>query len=216
MKNEISLTAARLSWGFAVLFLVLLAVLHLVKPELDPSWSVISEYAIGNFGWMMMLAFIALAVSCASLFMAIKSQVQGIWGKIGLFLLLLSAVGMAMAGIFVTDPLTVSADMRTSAGKLHELGAMLDVVPVAALLIGFGLARNKNWRSLKGLLLGTAVLTILGLVAFIGSTAMMLPSDGKFGPDVLIGWPNRLLVITYCVWLMTVSWQAMRLHGEKA
>jgi hypothetical protein len=52
-------TAARLSFAATTLFLVLLAALHLFKPELDPSWHVISEYAIGRYGWLMVLAFLS-------------------------------------------------------------------------------------------------------------------------------------------------------------
>ncbi len=64
----ISQTAARLSFAGAVTFLVLLAALHLIKPELDPSWHMVSEYEIGRYGWVMMLAFLSLALSCVALF----------------------------------------------------------------------------------------------------------------------------------------------------
>lgn len=30
-------------------------------------------------------------------------------------------------------------------------------------------------------------------------------NDGQFGPGVWIGWPNRLLVVAYCVWLATAA-----------
>jgi catechol 2,3-dioxygenase-like lactoylglutathione lyase family enzyme len=46
----ISFAAARLSLTAAALFLVLLAILHVIKPEFDPSWRFISEYSIGNCG----------------------------------------------------------------------------------------------------------------------------------------------------------------------
>jgi len=59
----ISRGAARLAQVTAATFVVLLTVLHCVKPELDPSWRFISEYAIGRHGWMMVLAFFALSVS---------------------------------------------------------------------------------------------------------------------------------------------------------
>ena len=42
---------------FTAIFLGLLALLHFLKPELDPAWRMISEYEIGRFGWMMRLAF---------------------------------------------------------------------------------------------------------------------------------------------------------------
>ena len=72
--TAISRTAVRLSLMAAATFLVLLAALHFIKPEFDPLWRMISEYAIGDFGWVMMLAFLSLALSCATLFIAIRSQ----------------------------------------------------------------------------------------------------------------------------------------------
>jgi Protein of unknown function (DUF998) len=207
-------TAARLASALAALFLVLLAVLHLLKPELDPSWRVISEYALGKHGWIMVLAFLVLAVSLVSLAVALRTQLQSIWGRIGLLLLLISAVGMALAGIFVTDPLTASAAARTTQGRLHEVGALLDLTPFAALIINLSLARNPTWRAARRVLFWTAGLPLLGLLIFIAATVVMLPSDGQFGPDVLIGWSNRFLVVTYCVWVMTVAWQAIRLGRQ--
>jgi hypothetical protein len=48
--TAISQTAARLSLAAAATFLVLLVALHFIKPELDPSWRMISEYEIGDYG----------------------------------------------------------------------------------------------------------------------------------------------------------------------
>jgi hypothetical protein len=109
-----SRTAARLSFAAAATFLVVLAALHFIKPELDPSWHFISEYAIGKHDWIMVLAFLSLAVSYASLFVAIRSQLRTIAGGIGLTLLLVSALGLTFAAIFTTDPITVSEDAVTT------------------------------------------------------------------------------------------------------
>jgi Protein of unknown function (DUF998) len=96
--------AARLSLAAAVMFLLVLAVLHIFKPELDPSWRFISEYAIGDYGWAMMLAFFSLAFSTGMLVAAIAAKVNSIAGRIGLVLLLLSAAGMIIAGILLPIP----------------------------------------------------------------------------------------------------------------
>jgi hypothetical protein len=80
----VSSTAARLSFVAAATFVVLLAALHFIKPGLDPSWHFISEYAIGDYGWIMVLAFLSLASSYVSLFLALRSQLQTIAGRIGL------------------------------------------------------------------------------------------------------------------------------------
>lgn len=212
-----SLTASRLSLATTTIFIVLLAGLHILKPEIDPSWRFISEYAIGDYGWMMMLAFLSLAVSCLSLLVAIMAQVKTLAGRFGLLLLLITSVGMAIAGIFPTDPITTGRDAMTPNGKLHELGAMLDLMPFAAPLISWSLARhNPGWLSARRALAWTAGLPLLGLIVFMASVTFMLPSDGNFGPDVLVGWPNRMLILTYCIWMVTIAWQANNLHRQPA
>ena len=208
-----SQVAARISLAATAIFVILLATLHVIKPDLDPSWHFISEYAIGAYGWLMMLAFFCLALSCASLFIAIKSQVPTLAGKIGLVLLLITAVGMTIAGLFPTDPITTGREAMTRTGQLHELGALLDLMPFAAPLISWSLARhNPAWKSARRALAWTAWLPLLGLVVFMGSTMLMLPAYGQFGPEVLVGWPNRFLILTYCTWLAAIAWQANNLH----
>lgn len=40
----------------------------------------------------------------------------------------------------------------------------------------------------------------------------MLPAHGgAFGPEVLIGLPNRLMIITHCAWLMLAAGYLLRL-----
>src|ERR1700682_1026604 len=81
--------AASLPLAAARTFMVLLAVLHVLRPELDPSWRFVSEYADGSYGWVMMLSFFSLALSCAALFVAVRSQIETTDGKIGLGALLI-------------------------------------------------------------------------------------------------------------------------------
>jgi hypothetical protein len=211
--KEIPPTAARLSLAAAATFLVLLVALHYLKPGLDPSWRMVSEYEIGRYGWVMVVAFLSLASSCVALIAAIKLQIQTTGGRIGLARLLISASGMTVAAIFTSDPITASRSELTTHGNLHGLGALLGIpsFPVAATLISLSLARDQGWSAARRSLLWMAALTWIGLLVFISSVAIMLPrGNGEFGPDVLIGWPNRLLVLSYSTWLMIVAWQAIR------
>jgi Protein of unknown function (DUF998) len=212
-----SQTAARLSIAGASLFLVLLALLHFLKPEFDPSWRMISEYEIGRFGWLMTLAFLSVALSSVSLFVAIRSQVHTRAGKIGLVILLISALGMTMGGIFTSDPMTATKDQLTMHGNLHGVGGLLGIptFPIAAMLITFSLLRNRAWASAPKALVWTAHFTWLSLGLFIGTTAILLSLRGGFGPDVPIGWPNRLLMVAYCAWLITVAWSTLKRREQK-
>jgi hypothetical protein len=215
--TEISLTAARLSIAAATTFLVLLTALHLIKPGFDPSWRVISEYALGDYGWIMVIAFLSLAVSCVSLFGAIRSQILTLGGKIGLVFLLIAAAGLIIAAIFTTDPITASRDELTTHGNLHGLGAALGTgFPIAAALIGWSLARNQAWSPARRSLLWAAGLAWMGFLVFALSMVVMFPDDGTFGPDVLIGWPNRFMMVAYSAWVMVVAWQAIRVREHNS
>jgi hypothetical protein len=211
-------TAALLSFAGAATFVVLLAALHFIKPELDPSWHFISEYAIGDYGWMMVLAFLSLALSYVSLFVAVRSQLRTLAGRIGLALLVVSALGLIIAAIFTTDPITVSEDAVTTEGTLHNLGGTLGIaMPFAAGLIGWRLARNPAWSSARRpILCATGLALVAFVVSFFSLGVMASQSGGKFGPDVLVGWSNRLEVVAYSVWLMVVAWQAVKLRGEES
>ena len=211
------LIAARLSCAAAGMFLVLLAALHIIKPELDPSWRVISEYALGRHGWIMVLAFLSLALSCVTLCLALRSHIQSIGGKIGLAALLISAAGLIISAIFTTDPITASQDELTAHGTLHGLGAALGTgIPIAAALIGWSLARNPAWSSARRALRWAAGLAWMGMLVFAGAMAVFLPQHGgKLGPDVLIGWPNRFMMLAYSGWLLTVAWYAIQVDSRQ-
>ncbi len=194
--TAISPMAARLSIVAATVTLVLLAALHGLSPELDPSWRMVSEYALGNYGWVLALMFLSWALSCVALFFAIKPHLPTLRGKIGLGFLLAAAVGMSMAAIF---------DARHD---LHGLAAIIGMpsLPVAAVLMSLSLARRPAW------LLGTAHLTWLSLVLMFAAVFIGLSqSGGEFGPQVQAGWPNRLLVVAYCVWLLAAARYTARL-----
>jgi hypothetical protein len=163
--ETISRKAAVTSLAAAALFLGLLAFLQVIKPEFDPSWRFVSEYAIGDYGWIMTMAFIFLGISCASLVMAIRSHVNTTGGKIGLILLLVVAASLVAAGVFVADPITATSDQLTMHGTLHGVAAMIGIpgLPIAAVLISRGLVRNQSWFSAKRTLLWTAHLTWISI-----------------------------------------------------
>ena len=51
--HKVSVAAARLSIAAAGACLLLLASLHVLSPEFDPSFRVVSEYANGQYGWVL-------------------------------------------------------------------------------------------------------------------------------------------------------------------
>ena len=193
-------------WSFwaGVTFIVLLALLHVIKSDIEPSWNFISEYQVGRFGWLMSLAFVSLGCSCAFLAIALWKEVN-LAGKIGIVMLLLSAAGMFMAAIFKTDPLNTSPELVTQSGMLHQWGAMLDQIPFAAVLITIALFRKKGWNVNRWVLIVSLIFVWFGMIYFITSIRVHFPADGKFGPNVSVGWQNRIMIVTQALWLILVA-----------
>jgi hypothetical protein len=57
--DKIAAPAAWAALALTAATLRLLASLHVLSPEFDPSWRVISEYALGRYGWLLSLMFLA-------------------------------------------------------------------------------------------------------------------------------------------------------------
>ena len=194
-----SRAAARLTCASAVAFMVLLTTLHVISPEFDPAWRMVSEYALGDYGWILTLMFLSVAASCVALVFAIRSSIQTIGGKIGLGFLIASAIGMTMAAVF---------DWQHD---LHAVASLIGVpsFPVAAMLISRDLVRSQTWSSARPLLLWTANLPWITTLLMIATVVVGLSaSGGQFGPGVLVGWPNRLVLAAYAAWLIAVGWRS--------
>jgi hypothetical protein len=99
---------------------------------------------------------------------------------------------------------------------LHSVGGTLGIaMTFAAVIISWNLARNPAWSPARGSLLWTAGIALACTVGFIVFLMAVVPSDGKFGPDVPVGWPGRIEILAYCMWLMVVAGQAIRVRGQE-
>jgi hypothetical protein len=211
-RVEVAASLAIVAAGAALL---LLAGLHILSPEFDPSWRVVSEYANGRYGWLLSLMFASWAVSSFALAFAIRSRVRTRGGRIGLGFLVLAGVGQAMAAVFdINHP-------------LHDLAGVLGIggLPVAAMLISVSLIRTQPWFASRKALLWTANLTWVSVVLMAATFAIMIATYLSAGGDMtakvvtalppgvlgLVGWTNRLLIVAYCAWVITVAWQARRI-----
>ena len=211
-RVEVAASLAIVAAGAALL---LLAGLHILSPEFDPSWRVVSEYANGRYGWLLSLMFASWAVSSFALAFAIRSRVRTHGGRIGLGFLVLAGVGQAMAAVFdINHP-------------LHDLAGVLGIggLPVAAMLISVSLIRTQPWFASRKALLWTANLTWVSVVLMAATFAIMIATYLSAGGDMtakvvtalppgvlgLVGWTNRLLIVAYCAWVITVAWQARRI-----
>ena len=209
--------AAQVSVVAGLAFLTLLAVVHLLRDDVSLSWQTTSEYARGSAGWIMIVAFLISAVSYGSLVVALSDRLRGLAGRAGLVVLSVVAVATTVGGVFVTDPIDTLQDALSTSGTLHGLGAGLALMatPVAALLISLRLAGQAPAGGLtRRVLRWTAPLPLVALVLFMTTQIVLLGEDGRFGPDVPIGGPERALVLAYAAWQIVTARIVSRLPAD--
>jgi hypothetical membrane protein len=196
---------ARMALGAVVLFLILLAALHFMEPEFDPSKRLISEYELGRYGWVMSLAFFSLGVGVLAMLRSTWASATTRRGLIGRWWFVVMGIALFGAGIFYPYP------TPNIASYLHGLcGAIvIATFPIAATLYSSSLAHSQAWTTSRGRLRWATVLVWVGLFAFAGSIivlGILSPPADRANPNLLIGWQNRFMIVTYALWLMVVAW----------
>jgi len=188
---------------FAIIFLTILFLLHFLKPELDPTWRMISEYEIGRFGWLMRLAFFSWGVSVLAMLITTWSSLQ----LISRWWFVLITLALFGAGIFKTNSITDNTPNWVN--TMHSLcGAIVILTfPIAATLAVSSLLHHQLWSASQPILIMGTVLTWIGMVAFFTSIIISRridPSAGRVGPHIYLGWPNRFMVVMYIVWVIII------------
>lgn len=203
---------ARIAIAGAAVSGVSLAALHVLRPDLAPSWHVISEYAVGPNGWMMALCFGSLAIGCAGLLSALLTEVRTIGGRVGLGALALAVIGLAMAAFFPIDPITTPPGEPTLSGTLHGVASMIGNpgLIVAALCLAFALRNTPRWAGTRNAMLTFAHLSWIGFALMAVAMVSLMSSGSTDGLGWVVGYANRLLMIAYIGWVITSAWPLAR------
>jgi hypothetical protein len=193
-----------------------------LSPEFAPSWRVISEYALGRYGWVLSLMFVAMGSSSWALAAAIWPHVRTNGGWAGLWLLIVAGSGGVMASYF---------DINHEVG--HGVAGLLGVLgfPVAAMLLSISLGHDEEWRGARRGLLWLANLSWISVVLLVAALAIMTmqfshvygghlpqhaPKSLPAGVLGLDGWADRLIVLSNCAWVIFTAWHALRVQRLEA
>ena len=194
------------------LALLFLLALHFASPEFGPSWRMISEYALGRHNGLLIAFFLFWALSSLLLSVLLWNIVSSSWAKVGVAILVVSAVGEIMGGLFNLKH------------KLHGAAFAIGVpsLPIAALLIGYHLAGKAGWSSHGSIIIAVSHATWVSVVAMGVAMATMFagfkragiamgpgikpPENVPQGVIALGGYANRFLVLCDIGWLMLIAW----------
>jgi len=205
--------AAYVSIAAAALSCAALILLHIASPELAPSWRMVSEYANGRHGWLLLLVFLAWAISS----LALAASLWPLWpsslGKAGLIFLLLACAGQTMGGLFDINH------------KLHGPAAMIGIpsLCLAAILLTMAMSRHgaitapPMWSAhlpwiAFALMLGTFALFLSALKGAGVDLSSQAGPHKELPPDVTgyVGWANRLIFAASYLWTVLAAVAVVR------
>lgn len=175
----------------------LVAVLHVLEPEFDPSWRMLSEYVLGRYGILMRLAFLAASTGVMAVALAL-SRPAGVGPTLFLWLVSLGPFGAAFID---TDPITTPTEAMSTRGKVHAALGSLFILgfPLAATAVGVS---TSGEPSVGSTLAVASAVPWAALVLFLAVALRYQRPDHPAGPDVPIGWPNRLSMVAYLGWVV--------------
>jgi hypothetical protein len=185
-------TAAIACLAYAALALLLM---HLLRPDLAPASHMISEYAVGPFGWVMQSVFVGLSLGCAGLLfgLAFNGPVS-IAARLGLLLLSVASVGLVVSAFY---PMDLPGSPATRVGEMHDLSFMVNVGSIALAIVLFTMSFGSDlrWRSFRRT---SIVLFSLIALAFVFQFLTL----HKGAP---YGLANRFFVAVVLAWLIAAS-----------
>jgi len=130
-----------LGYGGIAAFVGGVVALHGLRANLDPTSHTISEYSLGDYGWLMRVAFGSLGLGVAATAIGLRwSFGSSLWRWLGYLSLAATAVGLFLDAGYNTDRPGVS---ETFDGSVHGDGMLIVCLslPAATYILGRELSR---------------------------------------------------------------------------
>jgi hypothetical protein len=163
--------------------------LHFLEPEYDPRFRFMSEYAWSPSGWLMTTTFFVLALALVAVAVGLR-KVYGssLSARIGFGLLVVSAFGVSLAGVF--------RDFIP-----HSVGSAIGLpsIVMAALILSWGFRRAEGWRPIH------SVMTLLIALGMLVALLSIIVDVG------MPGLQQRVFLGLVLLWLSLVAHQFVRL-----
>jgi Protein of unknown function (DUF998) len=177
-------------------FVVIIVVLHLLRPDLSPISQPTSEYAVGRYGFLMTSAFFSMSLASFALVVGLYQGVSPrARSRIGLGLLGLWGVGVLIAMSFPIDP---EGAPQTVSGTIHRINGPLAFLSLTAgtILVSRRFKQDGLWRPFHRAAL---ILSLLMLAVFVATFLNIATGSG------LAGLCQRIFLAVFVTWFVLTT-----------
>ncbi len=187
MRHTKAFTLASLCGN--IIFLIAFILDHILRSNLSVLSSFVSEYAEGDYGWIMTVGFLSLGISQLFLIAALLQNLAA--SKTSIITFGVWCSGLFLVAIFPAD---LPGEQPSIAGIIHNIAALLAFINIGIAMIewGFTFRKNKNWQSMVKLSWFFGIISISLFIIFLLS------------PPSFSGLAERVLIIWDILWLLLV------------
>lgn len=222
--------AARFALGFAIAFAICLGLLHVIEPEFNSNGHLISEYELGQYGWVMSLAFFTLAAASLAIWYTVREDIQTTAGRIGKWWLVLLVLAYLGAGLFYPDASTGGLGLPidpanfkqgeiapTLNASLHGFSGVLVIAssPIVFTLLARSLSKNSRWAAFAKDLSFPTWLAWAGFaslpITLIAYYSLQQPS---LDLRPIVSLFNRVMILSYAFWLGKCAQQSLKVNRQ--
>ena len=174
-------------------YLMIIASLHFLRPDVNPVTEPISNYGVGPYGFLLIAAELGSAVAALALTLGLYlGMVRPARSYVGLLFLGLYGVSKLLQGHFPLDvgaQATLSGTIHSILGNLAFFGFL-----IAVILLSLSMGKDERWRSFRRPALVVSFAVVLtDVLTIVGSNI------GLYGVT------QRLATVTAMLWMLLVG-----------
>jgi uncharacterized membrane protein YozB (DUF420 family) len=177
-------------------FGAIIVVLHFLRPDLNPLSRPTSEYAVGQYGFLMTSAFFSVSLATFALVTGLYRGVsRAARSRIGLGLLGVWGVGVLIAMIFPIDP---EGAPQTISGTIHRINGPLSFLSLTAgaILVSRRFKHDETWRPFHR---SALVLSLIMLTVFVATVVNNATGSG------FAGLCQRIYLVALVTWFLLTA-----------
>ncbi len=191
MKRLITISLISISY-----FIAIIVVLHFLRTDLNPISRPTSEYAVGQYGFLMTPAFFGMSVASFSLVIGLnKGMSLQSKSRFGLILLGIWGVGVLVAMSFPIDP---EGTKSTITGMIHRINGPLVFLclTTGTILVSRSFRRDENWQTLYPFALTLSLIMLITFIITGVNVFARLGFEGVF---------QRVFLIVFATWFILTT-----------
>lgn len=197
-KKPISTFSVIAIIGFIV-FLSITFILHFIQPDYNTSEKYVSEFILGEYGWLLNIAITGNLIGCVAFTIAFYYfyKIHKSYKSLICLVCLCIATLSVLTNYFPTD---FQGKAVTVSGYIHNIGAFIGTLAIFPVMIIFPF-QLKKIGMLKGIYIHLILLALLAPISFIFLLIIV-----NSAPD-FVGISQRIYAFIIMLWLIIAAFR---------